>query len=90
MRRKALEKGAELLRKQPDLSTKTVYSWSEKGTGPNFVMLCELMQGGDRMETIPITVILFIFLILKKKTEGLTDLKKIFFFFLNFFWCVCV
>ena len=45
MRRKALEKGAELLRKQPDLSTKTEYKWSEKGTGPNFVMFCELLKG---------------------------------------------
>ena len=41
----ALKKGEELLRKQPDLKTKTEYTWSKKGAGPNFVMLCELLKG---------------------------------------------
>jgi len=45
MKEEALKKGEELLRAQPDLRNKTEIRWSEKGTGSNFVMLCELLKG---------------------------------------------
>ena len=45
MKEEALKKGEELLRRQPDLKTKTEVGWSEKGTGQNFIMLCELLGG---------------------------------------------
>ena len=45
MREEALKKGEGLLRAQPDLRNKTEVGWSEKGTGSNFVMLCELLKG---------------------------------------------
>ena len=45
LREEALRKGAELLKNKPDLKTKTECDWGENGTGPNFVMLCELLKG---------------------------------------------
>ena len=45
MKEEALGKGEELLRRKPELKTKTEVGWSEKGTGPNFIMLCELLRG---------------------------------------------
>ena len=40
-----LKKGEELLRIQPVLKTKTKVGWREEGTGPNLIMLCELLRG---------------------------------------------
>jgi len=45
MKEEALKKGEELLKRQPDLRTKNYFRWSEKGTGQNVEMLCELLRG---------------------------------------------
>ena len=45
MKEEALKKGEELLRRQPELKTETEVGWGENGTGPNFIMLCELLRG---------------------------------------------
>ena len=45
MKEEALRKGEELLRRKPELKTKTDVYWREEGTGLTFVMLCELLAG---------------------------------------------
>ena len=40
----ARKKGAELLKRKPELKNRTEVFWKE-GEGPNFEMLCELLKG---------------------------------------------
>ena len=37
--------GGELLKKMPDLKTKTEVRWGEQGATTNFTMLCALLKG---------------------------------------------
>ena len=45
MKEEALKKGEELLRRKPELKTKTDVFWSNEGSGPSFIMLFELLRG---------------------------------------------
>ena len=45
MEQEALKIGGGLLKKMPELKTKTEVMWREEGTGTIFMMLCALLKG---------------------------------------------
>ena len=47
LKKKALKRADELLKKQPELISKTEILWSDRGAGSNFAMLCELLKANS-------------------------------------------